>query len=319
MSYLSFYLTRDHRARSRTALIAIFSGTVAGAAAEWLWDLSTNHAAIACLATIGVVEIARAATYRIPDKTTSYAVTDFSFRRNLIQAGMAAAGITVMTLLRVPRVAASTIQKDLLAASANPTSPQSLRETGDALRRAKAAGIRIAPGKLAEAGERFIKATDSSDAWTAAQRCLDYRSFLNDGTAPRLHNPRQSFSMFFRLEVGPDGTIRPPEVLLFGSASRDRAAIFEPIVPPHLGDYKHQLEEADFVAVNFLGQIIRLDGLHLKNVLLRNTRVRYWGGSIVLENVYFINCQFDLRNNEAGREFAMHLLTQSPTEFRFLA
>ena len=41
----------------------------------------------------------------------------------------------------------------------------------------------------------------------------------------------------------------------------------------------------------------RLDGHQIRQVIFRNARIEYDGGSVHLENVYFINCSFDIKPN----------------------
>ncbi len=40
------------------------------------------------------------------------------------------------------------------------------------------------------------------------------------------------------------------------------------------------------------GDELILDGLEMKNVILRNVNIRYYGSRVVMENVYFVNCTF---------------------------
>lgn len=37
---------------------------------------------------------------------------------------------------------------------------------------------------------------------------------------------------------------------------------------------------------------VRVDGMHLKNVMFSNVEINYAGGPLILENVYFVNCTF---------------------------
>src|SRR5207245_10955818 len=40
---------------------------------------------------------------------------------------------------------------------------------------------------------------------------------------------------------------------------------------------------------------VLLDGEYWKNVTIKNARIVYKGGPIQLENVYFVNCTFDMQ------------------------
>ena len=58
---------------------------------------------------------------------------------------------------------------------------------------------------------------------------------------------------------------------------------------------------------------VLLDGKHFKNVVFRNVKVVYNGGPSILENVYFLNCTFDVSPGPAGQEFAGKLLEGGPS------
>jgi hypothetical protein len=53
---------------------------------------------------------------------------------------------------------------------------------------------------------------------------------------------------------------------------------------------------------------LKLDGMWLKNVVVNNTKVVYSGSSVKLENVYFINCQFEMENRISPRQLAAEVL-----------
>jgi hypothetical protein len=59
-----------------------------------------------------------------------------------------------------------------------------------------------------------------------------------------------------------------------------------------------------------------LDDMHLKNVVIRNAFVVYNGGKLELENVYFINCTFQIAKNDNGKSFLGNLVSFGP-EHRF--
>jgi hypothetical protein len=63
------------------------------------------------------------------------------------------------------------------------------------------------------------------------------------------------------------------------------------------------------------GGNIRLDTLHLKNIVLKDVHVFYSGGPVILENVYFVNSTFDIDNNPNSQLLTAKLIEPSPTNY----
>ena len=61
--------------------------------------------------------------------------------------------------------------------------------------------------------------------------------------------------------------------------------------------------------------VVNLDNLHLKNVIFRNTTIRYTGAPLRLENVSFVNCTFDVQYTPNAIALADSLLKNSAVEF----
>jgi hypothetical protein len=61
---------------------------------------------------------------------------------------------------------------------------------------------------------------------------------------------------------------------------------------------------------------IRLDGMFLKHVTIRDVTISYEGGPVILDDVYFVNCTFDVRHAPNSQELATAILEHSPTTFR---
>jgi len=53
---------------------------------------------------------------------------------------------------------------------------------------------------------------------------------------------------------------------------------------------------------------LSLDGYYLRSVILEGMTIHYNGGSLILENVTFINCQFVMDNVDTGRQLGTELL-----------
>ena len=60
---------------------------------------------------------------------------------------------------------------------------------------------------------------------------------------------------------------------------------------------------------------LKLDGMLMKNVVIRNATVSYSGGPVSLQNVIFANCVFLLPNETKPRDFATAVLNQPAIRF----
>jgi hypothetical protein len=58
-----------------------------------------------------------------------------------------------------------------------------------------------------------------------------------------------------------------------------------------------------------------LDGMYMKNVIVRNSRVIYEGGPVRLENVSFVNCTFVLSERQPVRELGDSILQATSVHF----
>lgn len=59
-----------------------------------------------------------------------------------------------------------------------------------------------------------------------------------------------------------------------------------------------------------------IDGYYLRNVILRDVQIAYNGGPLILENVYFVNCNFKIVPNLAGQQFSASVLASAATTFK---
>jgi hypothetical protein len=55
-----------------------------------------------------------------------------------------------------------------------------------------------------------------------------------------------------------------------------------------------------------------LDGMQLRNVIYKNVHVVYHGSPLIMENVYFIDCTFDVSSGQNGSLLADTLLSSTP-------
>lgn len=156
--------------------------------------------------------------------------------------------------------------------------------------------------------------TDSANlAWMTATTLLNYRSFLNAlAPQPNLEDakPLQSgkydnrFFEYTRL----GGEV--PKLSSVGALPREQAAKLDLIGK----DRNTDLQVGPALLVD-VGGSIQLDKMHLKNVVLQNVHVIYEGGPLILENVYFINCTFEMKKSVPSQALSVSLMEPSPTRF----
>ena len=63
------------------------------------------------------------------------------------------------------------------------------------------------------------------------------------------------------------------------------------------------------------GGAMTMDGMYMKNVVLRNVTIFYNGGPAVLDGVIFVDCHFVLSNVPQTRDFADAVLSKDSVIF----
>jgi hypothetical protein len=195
-------------------------------------------------------------------------------------------------------------------ASLRPNDSQSTKQVEQAVRKAVKQGERIDANVVSQAGAKFVDAaTTAPDAWNAAVALLDYKSFLNVDAPTPEPTPdadRQTFNVRFN----------------YLSLTKDEAGSLEWLGiahPPNLPEL-HSLGAADENANSKTGPAFLLiknaqlfmGNMVMKNIIIQDSHVVYRGDPIELENVYFVNCTFDVRREVRGQQFAKAIFSTSP-------
>ncbi len=60
---------------------------------------------------------------------------------------------------------------------------------------------------------------------------------------------------------------------------------------------------------------VKLDGLYLRNIRIFDSKIYYFGGPVLLENVYFSNCEFVLAAKKNSKGFALAALQSTSVNF----
>jgi hypothetical protein len=164
----------------------------------------------------------------------------------------------------------------------------SLEEVDGIIKLARSEGIKLDPSVVERYGKR-VAALQNVSTDPRLRRLLDYRSALNVDAQPSL--PKRNLG-----PPNPDiiahlrfGNLRAtqPAIATYGIVPSAQSAVLN-FIGEHL-NLEHSTGAA-FIVLQ--GDELILDGLEMKNVILRNVSIRYYGGRVTMENVYFVNCTF---------------------------
>jgi len=201
--------------------------------------------------------------------------------------------------------------------SENPTNSENIREASQILNVAKERKVRIDPELVANTGKQFISAAQKNPAaWTAANDFLNYRSFLNVSLVPIPTDLRPANDLDYKFSVNhkPSHVSTTWEKLftiwLAGNSSGPESARLESLSEPNRSGSGAQLMVLDVVS----GAIV-LDDEWMKNVVVRNAVVLYSGSRVRLQNVYFVNCSFQLQKTPNGIGLSDKILSATAVDF----
>jgi hypothetical protein len=180
-----------------------------------------------------------------------------------------------------------------------PTSPVSSSEAQEILSSAQLKAIKFSPAFVESAGLKFIDAgQNDSAAWGAAQKYLEYRSFLNADYQPTLNDmtPFSNPDYHFNLNLGHKGD--PNQKTLAGQiygVGKNNLATNDARLESLAGGIQVKGTGVEWIVIDGHSKLdkIVLDGEYMRNVVIRNANIEYDGGDLVLTNVYFVNCKFN--------------------------
>lgn len=185
-----------------------------------------------------------------------------------------------------------------------------LKEKEDIAKTAKNRQIPIDPKFVSDAAQQALEVDASQPqfskvAWDAATALLDYNSFLASLTpVPGISNAKpfrlQDFNaQFYIPHENPNSTLTTRWV---GIVPHEQMARL---------DYIGRDQNADQVdgpaTLVVTGGDIVLDGVEIRHVVFINTKVIYKGGKVILNDVYFINCAFQIERGSNGRNLISSL------------
>lgn len=212
----------------------------------------------------------------------------------------------------------------LLPASASKVKPtaQNLIKGQELIKIAKTVNAKLEPAALAKFGTQALALSQdpslSPVAWRTVTQSVTYRSYLNADFIPKLNDLTpwpESDSYRQSVNTRPDDSKSTPPwsfIVYWGGGyvAEAQSARLESLARP-----QPQGSRIGFFVIEGGRDFIVLDGMHMKNVILRNARVIYEGGPIKLENVSFVNCTFDLRESGPTRRFSQTMLQATSINF----
>jgi hypothetical protein len=184
------------------------------------------------------------------------------------------------------------------------------------LKDVKDKNISIPTSIVNQAGVSFVDASKNDPkAWPVALDFISYRTVLNKdlalvGTAKQIATtPLGNFESHYLTEFLPG--YEHPKMSVGGDVSFDRAANIYPLNEKPLDAGQSRGKEVILIEGGGIG----LDGMAMKNVVIRNTVVGYSGGPMSLQNVIFVNCTFLFPLNQESRDLGRALLASSAVTF----
>jgi len=209
-----------------------------------------------------------------------------------------------------------TIESSLLAlrtsrAADAPANKENIAEAKEILKDARQNKVLISSDVVKQSGNNFIDAAlREPAAWDTVLDFLNYRAYLNSVTVPLGQQvPVKDFSTHYQIPMENMPTIESMETI--GVSKLPDVAQIGALSAPNLN--KNLAAGASLILLD--APTVVLDGLYAKKVVFRNSHIIYRGGPVVLDNVYFLDCTFEIKNQTKGQEFARIILSGPSTNF----
>jgi hypothetical protein len=214
------------------------------------------------------------------------------------------------------------INESLRKASANENPVLAMKTATAVVRKAREKGIHADPQDLADSGLGFLRLVDdytpspgatgapgeqlSEPAIETVSELIGYRSALlrtpldlGAGETAVAQSAMQKLSRLHAFSAL-DNNARIYGSTQTISGSDARMNLLDKSVSNPGENYRSLLVD---------GYDVKLDGLDLRNVVFRNSRIGYEGGPILLDTVFFSNCTFQI--TPQGRDLANVVLTNA--------
>lgn len=215
----------------------------------------------------------------------------------------------------------SNLENEMLAlrttqAASIPTSKTNIMQAKRLLSVAQKNSVHLPAAVVEQSGTRFVEAASKEPAaWDAALRFMDYRSFLNRDLAPStadfVRPSELTMSWSFDLRLFAKG----PLVGVFlksAAVPSEKAALIEPI-----GQHPNKGRPIGPPSIMLESSApATLDGYRLRNIIFRGVTIRYNGGPVEIENVYFVNGHFEFKRAPNSIRLSKTVLASAATTFK---
>jgi hypothetical protein len=190
----------------------------------------------------------------------------------------------------------------------SPTSDNAVNKVSQILKSAQSEQRVIDPQEILDSGSKFVKySSQNPAAWSAALQFVNYKSYINSFALP-LANPNfPSEATEYHWPDTPAGMKRPA-MAVAGSLPEVEAARFD-----YIGqDGNHGKANGDaYIFLTGGGMVI--DGMQMRSVVFRDVHIVYGGGPVIMKDVRFINCIFEMEAKPNPEGLALALLDTSPS------
>ena len=287
---LDNYLINDQTARRRIMLISIASGALAGMLAE-SWGIPFDYAVIMCVAVTALVEIIGALGLLTSVHTRLFETS--SVRRSLVLTAYSTAFLLLATILRTPRIVRTVaFHMPALKGLAVETELTSAERYANV-------------GRVGAAGVHIREATDTIH--TLASERAPAPNLFFASTASKL-------AILATKVPGEDVHQALLELAQYKTAIAQR-----PSTEVRLGEIHRQGEWMILKDSYIRGEnAIRtgpfgtdIDGFVLDNVIFEDVTITYRGvAPVILRNVQFIDCRFNVPNTPKGDQLLLAAIQQ---------
>jgi hypothetical protein len=183
---------------------------------------------------------------------------------------------------------------------------------------ARQSAIKLDAASVKQAGETTLRLASNPPltqaAWQATNSVLSYRSYLNQGSQPGTNQaqPVDPSKYHFGVTVLSTPNYVGPmlKVWQIGVAPPENSARLETLANPNPTGTGMQA-----VMIEAVSGPIELDGSRMKHVIILNSIILYQGGPLELEDVRFVNCQFQLMSIPANTALAQDILSSDVVNF----
>jgi hypothetical protein len=305
----------DTRARQRSQTATILLSFAYGVINSLVLGRSERQVTLETVGLVCFLTITFPILYCLKPHTNKFRIVSLGdIFQNRIVFGLAVASAIIILSLpianRIPAVKTGILSWRVVQAAHNPTDATSIVQAREVLETAQKNSVQLPSDVVERTGKSFIQAASQQPAaWDVALQYVQYRSYLNLTLPLQSFQPAPGTPAVITTQyktVNPSG-YPPAQFSVVGVISKDKAARFNMIGEDLTSDaaYGNQWIIAT-------GGGIVMDGFKLKNVVLAGVHVVYMGGPLQMENVYFVDCTFDLARGMHGQEVASAILSSVP-------